>query len=45
MQTFGLILVGISGLAWTVVYLFLIRAGFKDKTYGMPLFALALNIA
>jgi hypothetical protein len=45
MQSIGFFLVGLSGLAWTVVYIFLIRAGFKDKTYGMPLFALALNIA
>ena len=45
MQTLGFFLVGLSGLAWTIVYIFLIKAGFKDKTYGMTLFALALNIA
>jgi hypothetical protein len=45
MQTLGFFLVGLSGLAWTIVYIFLIKAGFKDETYGMPLFALALNIA
>jgi hypothetical protein len=34
----------ISGIAWTIVYVELIRKGFKEKTYGMPLLALALNI-
>lgn len=38
-------LVVLSGLCWTIVYLELIRKGFKDKTYGMPLFALGLNFA
>lgn len=45
MNTTGLILVGISGICWTVVYIELIRNGFKDKACGMPLFALGLNIA
>ena len=35
----------VSGIAWSVVYIELIRRGFKDKTYGMPLFALGLNFA
>ena len=35
----------ISGISWSIVYLGLINRGFKDKTYGMPLFALAFNIA
>ncbi|AYY13362.1 hypothetical protein EF847_12330 [Actinobacteria bacterium YIM 96077] len=34
----------ITGLAWTVAYLGIIHRGFRDKTYGMPLTALALNI-
>jgi hypothetical protein len=34
----------ISGVCWTIVYIDMIRLGFKDKTYGMPLFALALNL-
>jgi hypothetical protein len=33
----------ISGISWTVVYLDIINRGFRDKTYGMPLFALAFN--
>jgi hypothetical protein len=34
----------ISGISWTIVYIDIINRGFKDKTYGMPLFALAFNI-
>ena len=34
----------LSGICWTVVYFELIRRGIKEKTFGMPLFALALNI-
>ncbi|MEJ2212384.1 MAG: hypothetical protein P8129_25630 [Anaerolineae bacterium] len=33
-----------SGVGWTLAYLAIIYRGFKDETYGMPLFALALNI-
>ena len=35
----------ISGISWSIVYLGIINRGFKDQTYGMPLFALAFNIA
>lgn len=35
----------LSGVCWSIVYIELIRNGFKDKTYGMPLFALGLNFA
>lgn len=35
----------VSGIAWTIVYIDCIRLGIKQKTYGIPLFALALNIA
>ena len=38
------ILVAISGIAWSAVYIDSIRIGFKQKTYAMPLFALGLNI-
>ena len=44
MSTTGFILVGISGICWTIVYIELIRHGIKDKACGMPLFALGLNI-
>lgn len=40
-----LLLTLISGIAWTIVYLECIRLGFKESTYSMPLFALALNVA
>ena len=45
MTMIGNILVLISGIAWTIVYLELIRTGFKEKACGMPLFALTLNLA
>lgn len=41
----GMILVVISGLCWSAVYVDSIRTGFRQKTYCMPLFALGLNIA
>jgi hypothetical protein len=34
-----------SGLAWTAVYLEAIRVGFRDRSYAIPVAALALNIA
>src|SRR6266852_2809478 len=34
-----------SGICWTLVYLLIIKHGFQDKTYGMPLWALAANIS
>ena len=45
MNLIGNILVAVSGIAWTIVYLELIRTGFKEKACGMPLFALTLNLA
>lgn len=39
------ILIIISGICWSLVYINSIRLGFKQKTYCMPLFALGLNIA
>ncbi|MEH1881763.1 transmembrane-type terpene cyclase [Nostoc sp.] len=35
----------ISGIFWTLTYLLIIERGFRDKTYGMPLLALCLNIS
>lgn len=35
----------ISGISWSLVYIVLIRRGFADKTYGMPLFALSFNLS
>lgn len=34
-----------SGIAWTITYAALAYRGFKDKSFGMPLIPLALNIA
>ena len=45
MQILRTILVIISGVCWSAVYIDSIRTGFKQKTYCMPLFALGLNIA
>jgi hypothetical protein len=41
---FDTILVG-SGVLWTLTYLLIIRQGFLDRTYGMPLAALCANIS
>ncbi len=34
-----------SGLFWTFAYILIIRRGFLDKTYGMPVAALCANIS
>lgn len=39
------ILSALSGLAWTLVYIFIILKSIKDKRCGMPLFALAFNLS
>ncbi|MCX5198533.1 hypothetical protein OOK31_32395 [Streptomyces sp. NBC_00249] len=35
----------VSGIAWTVVYVEAVRVGLRDRTYAMPVAALALNFA
>ncbi len=35
----------LSGIAWSIVYIDAIRVGIKDRSYAMPIWALALNIA
>ncbi|MFG2979812.1 hypothetical protein ACGFYQ_00935 [Streptomyces sp. NPDC048258] len=40
-----LVLTLVSGIAWTVVYVEAIRVGLRDRTYAMPVAALALNFA
>ena len=35
----------ISGICWTFVYVLTVYRGIKDKSYGMPLVALALNLS
>ena len=39
------LLIVMSGICWSVVYVDSIHTGLKQKTYCMPLFALGLNIA
>jgi hypothetical protein len=38
-------LVVFSGICWSVVYFDSIRVGFRDSTYAMPFWALALNFS
>jgi hypothetical protein len=45
LETTKLLLTIISGLCWTIVYLDGIRVGFRDKSYAIPFYALALNFA
>lgn len=45
LESIGLALSVLSGVAWTITYICIIYVGFKDKTYGMPFIAFALNIA
>ncbi len=45
LETIKLILTVVSGVCWTIVYVEGIRVGFKDKSYAIPFYALALNIA
>ena len=45
LETIKLILTVISGICWTVVYIEGIRVGFRDRSYAIPFYALALNIA
>jgi hypothetical protein len=35
----------VSGICWTVTYIDIINRGLRDKSYGMPFFSLAFNIA
>ena len=35
----------VGGIFWSLAYFLIIRQGFKDRTYGMPLAALCANIS
>jgi len=35
----------VSGIFWSAAYILIIRRGFKDKTFGIPLIALCANIS
>jgi len=43
--TIKILLTVISGICWTIVYIDGIRIGFRDKSYAIPFYALALNFA
>ncbi|SRR6266498_635467 len=45
LETIKLILTLISGICWTVVYIDGIRLGLNDRSYAIPFYALALNLA
>lgn len=44
-ETIKTILTIVSGLCWTIVYIDGIRIGFRDRSYAIPFYALALNFA
>jgi len=44
-DTIRIVLTIISGVCWTTVYIDGIRIGFRDKSYAIPFYALALNFA
>jgi len=39
------ILMTADGIFWSLAYILIIIRGFKDKTYGIPLFVLCVNIS
>ena len=45
MDKIRVLLTVISGVCWTIVYIQGIRIGFRDKSYAIPFYALALNFA
>lgn len=44
-ETIKLFLTIVSGVCWTIVYIDGVRLGFKHKSYAIPFYALALNLA
>src|SRR5215471_6366059 len=44
-DTIKIALTLISGVCWTIVYIDGIRIGFRDKSYAIPFYAVALNFA
>lgn len=45
LESIKLALTVVSGVCWTIVYIEGIRIGFRDKSYAIPFYALALNFA
>ncbi len=44
-HTLGLAAGGLSSFFWTATYALILARGFRDRTFGMPLAALAANLA
>ena len=44
-ETIRILLTVVSGVCWTIVYIVGIRVGFRDRSYAIPFYALALNFA
>lgn len=44
-ETIKIMLTVVSGVCWTIVYIDGIRIGFRDRSYAIPFYALALNFA
>src|SRR5687768_9771182 len=44
-QTVAHILQISSGLFWTLTYLLILRRGYLDRSYGMPMLALCANLS
>jgi hypothetical protein len=44
-KTLNTILTLVSGASWSIVYILVIFRSFRDKTYGIPFWALAFNIS
>jgi hypothetical protein len=44
-QSLGLVVGALSSLFWTLAYALIVRRGWKDRTFGMPLVALAANLS
>ena len=45
MSLFSIFWLVLSGFCWSIVYIDGIRSGYKDQTYAIPWWALALNFA
>jgi len=44
-ETTIILLTLLSGACWTIAYILIIVLSFRDKTYGMPFWALAFNLS
>ncbi len=42
---FSIALVACTGVFWSIAYILIIKKGFQDKTYGMPMAAICANLS